>query len=118
MYAFLLFFDTLKKKNNYKRGKMASKVIKCLSCGSSLNVNKNVEQCKCSYCGSVNVLKNKEKEVITDVNKLLKKSSKVWGKRQWWQGDAVVWRVFAIRASKLSCVVCKGINIFNRQSRR
>lgn len=58
---------------------METKVIKCSNCGSSLNIIKNRKQCKCSYCGAVNIIKDKEKEEILDVNTVLKKGAKYEG---------------------------------------
>ena len=58
---------------------METKVIKCSNCGSSLNINKNASQCKCSYCGSVNVLSKKIKSKVMDLSKLLLKTETLEG---------------------------------------
>lgn len=58
---------------------METKVIKCSSCGSSLNINENRKQCKCSYCGSVNIIKNPKDKEVMDVNQVLKKGGRYEG---------------------------------------
>ena len=59
---------------------MKGKVIKCMTCGSALNIGKNLNQCKCSYCGSVNLLEGKvKKEVVLDANKVLEKAQRYEG---------------------------------------
>lgn len=58
---------------------MVNKVIKCSSCGSPLDINQNIKQCKCPYCGSINILSAKEKKIIIDDCKLIKQAHKYEG---------------------------------------
>ena len=48
-----------------------------MTCGSALNIGRNLNQCKCSYCGSVNILEGKvKKEVVLDASKVLSKGQR------------------------------------------
>lgn len=58
---------------------MENKIIKCLSCGGVLDIGKNISQCKCSYCGSVNLFKKEGKVELLDVNTVLKKGGRYEG---------------------------------------
>ena len=58
---------------------MKNKVIKCLSCGGVLDIGENISQCKCSYCGSVNLFKKEGKVELLDVNTVLKKGGRYEG---------------------------------------
>lgn len=58
---------------------METKVIKCSNCGGALNISKNRKQCKCSYCGSINIVASKENKEIMDVNEVLKKGGRYEG---------------------------------------
>lgn len=58
---------------------MTIKTIKCSSCGSSLNISKSSQQCKCSYCGTTNILPKKEVDSVVDTVKLFKRAAKFEG---------------------------------------
>lgn len=48
-----------------------------MTCGSALNIGRSLNQCKCSYCGSVNILEGKiKKEVVLDASKVLSKGQR------------------------------------------
>lgn len=58
---------------------MANKTIKCSSCGSSLNIGKSKHQCKCNYCGTINILPKEEVDKIVDVAKLFRRAARTEG---------------------------------------